>query len=242
MFQLPPKGVITDRHRSHTPDVLQQSPNILRLKHRSALYPHSPSSQNLSVHLSPPSPIFQPTGSMSIDESTRIGPILYTHLPTMVNDYFRYCSRRSQANRSFQAKCDSNEQFRAQLQTFQEQTGGLSLTGFLTKPIQRVTRYPLLIEKILKHTSDTHADYTSIAQALECARQLNEGINKQISEHESSSRLEWLQHHLSFGSDENCSDGCLFDEQLKFQSVTRFGVQRQLLLHGVVAKVRRNHC
>jgi hypothetical protein len=156
----------------------------------------------------------------------------------MVNEYFQYCNYRSQANKSFQNKIDSNEQFRSYLKIFQEKTGGLSLNGFLTKPIQRVTRYPLLIEKILKHTSINHPDYQPIKQALDCARQLNERINKQISEQESSSRLDWLQQHLIFGSDENSSDGYLFDELLKFNSINKYNIQRQLLLHGLVTKVR----
>ncbi|CAF5055309.1 unnamed protein product, partial [Rotaria socialis] len=64
--------------------------------------------------------------------------------------------------------------------------------------IQRVTRYPLLIEKVLKHTLANHPDYQSLKQALECARQLNERINKQISDQENSLRLDWLHLHLSF--------------------------------------------
>lgn len=174
---------------------------------------------------------------MTITDSTKIGQILCSHLPTMINDYFQYCNSRSQANKSLQLKIDSNESFRSYLKTFQDKTGGLSLNGFLTKPIQRVTRYPLLIEKILKHTSTNHSDYSSMKQAVDIARQLNERINQQISEQESSSRLDWLQQHLILGSDENGTDGYLFDELLKFNSMNRFNIQRQLILHGLITKV-----
>jgi len=212
------------------------------------LHHRSPSSQALTTkpnieymndNISPQIPPLQlSSGSITINESTKIGEILCSHLPTMANDYFQYCNSRSQANKSFELKLDSNEQFRSYLKTFQDKTGGLSLSGFLTKPIQRVTRYPLLIEKILKHTLINHFDYQSIKQALICARELNERINKQISEQESSSRLDWLQQHLIFGSDENCSDGYLFDELLKFNSLNKYNIQRQLLLHGLLMKVR----
>jgi len=158
----------------------------------------------------------------------------------MANDYFHYCNSRSQANKCLPTKIDANEQFRFYLKIFQDKTNGLSLNGFLTKPIQRVTRYPLLIEKILKHTPINHSDYQSIKQALDCARQLNERINKQISEQESSSRLDWLQQHLIIGSDENPSDGYLFDELLRFNSINRYHIERQLILHGLVTKVRSN--
>jgi hypothetical protein len=183
-----------------------------------------------------PTPSFS-SGTMTITESTKIGDVLCSHLPNMANDYFQYCNSRAQANKSLQIKIDSNEQFRSYINIFQDKTGGLSLNGFLTKPIQRVTRYPLLIEKILKHTSNNHPDYQSIKQAVDCARQINEKINQQISEEESSTRLDWLQQHLIFGSDENTSDGYLFDELLKFNSVNKYNLPRQLILHGLVTKV-----
>ncbi|CAF3289384.1 unnamed protein product, partial [Rotaria sp. Silwood2] len=217
--QLPSKIVIDSRHRSFTPDV-SHSPSLRRVKHRSGLHPRSPSISNIVVkstiehtndNIIHPSPLISP-GTMTIIESTKVGEILCSHLPNMANDYFQYCNSRSQANKCFQLKIDSNEHFRSYVKLFQDKTGGLSLNGFLTKPIQRVTRYPLLIEKVLKHTLTNHADYESLKQALDCARQLNERINKQISEQESSSRLEWLQQYLILGIDENSSDGYILDE------------------------------
>lgn len=177
---------------------------------------------------------------MTITDATKVGDILCNHLPTMADDYFQYCNQHSQANKAFQMKMDSNEEFRSHLKIFQDKTGGLSLNGFLTKPIQRVTRYPLLIEKVLKHTPADHPDYQPLKEALDCARYLNERINKQISEQESSSRLDWIQQHLIFGTDDNSSDGYLLDELLKFNSLNRFNVQRKLLLHGLLTKVRQD--
>lgn len=175
---------------------------------------------------------------MTITEATTIGDILCSYIPYMADAYFQYCNCSSRANKYLQSKIELNEQFRAQLDLFQEKTNGLSLNGFLTKPIQRVTRYPLLIEKILKHTPTDHPDYQSVRKAFESARELTERINQKISEQENSVRLDWLQQHLQFGSDEHCSDGYIFDEEIKFNSKTRFHKQRRLLLHGLLIKVR----
>jgi hypothetical protein len=194
--------------------------------------------ERLDDNIVPRSSRISITSSMTIDESTQIGGILYSYLPYMADDYFQYCNCRAQADKHLQSKTELNKDFRASLKLFQNQTRGLSLNGFLTKPIQRVTRYPLLIDKILKHTSIDHPDYQSIQQAYECARQLNERINKQISEQENHSRLDWLQQHVIFGTDEYSADGYIFDELLKFDSPTKFQSQRQLLLHGSVTKVR----
>jgi hypothetical protein len=196
----------------------------------------------VSQQLSPTVVETNGSSTMTIDDTTKIGPILCAHLPTMADVYFQYCSTRAQANRWLQAKMDSSEPFRNRLTIFQQQTSGLSLSGFLTKPIQRVTRYPLLIEKVLKHTSTDHNDHRAIEQALQCARLLNERINQQISEQESSARLDWLQRHLTFGMDDNSSDGYLFDELLKFNSLTKYHTPRKLIFHGLINKVCRNSC
>ena len=67
---------------------------------------------------------------------------------------------------------DFNEQFRSYVTVFQNKTSGLSVNGVLTKPIQHVTRYPLLIEKLLKYSSTQHPDYQS-----GCNKHLNVRIN-----------------------------------------------------------------
>lgn len=180
---------------------------------------------------------FRFVSSMIVTESTRIGQILCSYLPYMADAYFQYCSCRAQADKYLQAKMALNKQFRSYLKIFQSQTGGLSLNGYLTKPIQRVTRYPLLIEKILKHTGHDHPDRQFIQQAYDCARQLNERINKQIREQENSLRLDWLQQHFSFSTDENLADDFILDETVRFNTRTKFHTRRQLLLHGCITKV-----
>ncbi|CAF3472708.1 unnamed protein product, partial [Rotaria sp. Silwood2] len=107
----------------------------------------------------------QLSSTMTINESTRIGEILCSHLPYMADTYFQYCNCHSQADKYLQSKVDLNEQSRSHLNIFQNKTGGLSL------------------------------------------------------------------------HDENSTDGYIFDELLKLNSITKFDKQRQLLLHGFLMKV-----
>ena len=44
---------------------------------------------------------------------------------------------------------------------------GLDLTSFLIMPVQRVPRYRMLIEEIVKQTPPDHPDMQSLATALE---------------------------------------------------------------------------
>ncbi|CAF5076957.1 unnamed protein product, partial [Rotaria sp. Silwood1] len=66
-----------------------------------------------------------------------------------------------------------------------------------------------------KHTILNHPGYRYIQQAYECARQLNERINKQICEQENNLRLDWLQQHVILNTDENSTDRYVFDELIK---------------------------
>lgn len=180
------------------------------------------------------------TSTMSIDESTRIGEILCSYLPYMADAYFQYCNCRPQANKQLQIKIDSNKKFRNYVTLFQNQAGGLSLNGFLTKPVQRVTRYPLLIGQILKNTPIDHPDYQFVQQAQQNAVQLAERINTQMSEQQNRFQLDWLQHHVIFGTDEHAADGYVLDELLKFNAPTKLHRQRQLIINGSIIKVRES--
>jgi len=62
----------------------------------------------------------------------------------MTDAYFQYCNSLSKANKYLQCKSDLNKRFLTSLEFFQDKTDGLSLNGFLTKPIQRVTHYPFI--------------------------------------------------------------------------------------------------
>lgn len=103
---------------------------------------------------------------------------------------------------------------------------GMPLSSFLLKPMQRITRYPLLIKnasgkyslcrlvtntllppsfppdlhrvhlQILEHTPDCHADRSPLREALQRAEELCSQVNEGVREKENSDRLEWTQGHV----------------------------------------------
>jgi hypothetical protein len=81
---------------------------------------------------------------MTKNESTRIGKILFPYLQYMADAYFQYRNSRSKANKYLRSESDSIKRIRVILKIFQDETDSLSLNGFLTKPIQRVRRYPFI--------------------------------------------------------------------------------------------------
>ena len=59
---------------------------------------------------------------------------------------------------------------------------GRSLSSLLIMPVQRVPRYNLLLNELLKNTDEDHEDYTLIKEALDgckvVANELNEDIRR----------------------------------------------------------------
>lgn len=68
-----------------------------------------------------------------------------------MSPYIRFCSRQLSAAALIQQKHENEPEFRALLKRCQTnpKAGGMPLTSFLLKPMQRITKYPLLIKKVI---------------------------------------------------------------------------------------------
>ena len=100
----------------------------------------------------------------------------------------RLLKQRDEADAKFrefskQLKCDAR-------------AGGLDLSAFLLKPMQRVCRYHLLFKTLLSYTPQEHADYTNVLNAWTRAEELAGSVNKSVAEREDLEHLEWLQTHV----------------------------------------------
>ena len=77
-----------------------------------------------------------------------IGDILHTQIPLLV-PHIRWCSCQLTACTLLQSK-SSDPQFKEFEQKCAEdpRAAGLPLSSFLLKPMQRITKYPLLIQRV----------------------------------------------------------------------------------------------
>jgi len=73
-----------------------------------------------------------------------------------------------------------------------EHKGKLGLDQLLIKPVQKIPRYELLIQRLLKHTDPTHPDYELLQAAQKEVHELVVKIN--CTERES---LEWEQQQTT---------------------------------------------
>ena len=66
--------------------------------------------------------------------------------------------------------------------------GGLDIHSYRLKPLQRITRYPLLLRAVLEHTPADHEDHGATSASLAAYRQVVDSVNEQVRS------AEWTQH------------------------------------------------
>uniref|UniRef100_A0A8B9HJE2 Intersectin 2a n=1 Tax=Astyanax mexicanus TaxID=7994 RepID=A0A8B9HJE2_ASTMX len=159
-----------------------------------------------------------------------IGDILSSELAHM-QAYIRFCSCQLNAAALLQQKTDASPDFKLFLKKIATnyRCKGMPLSSFLLKPMQRITRYPLLIRNILENTPAGHADQANLQEALDRAEELCSQVNEGVREKENSDRLEWIQNHVQ-------CEGVI--EHLVFNSLTNCLGPRKLLHSGRVWKTK----
>ncbi|KAL8718865.1 MAG: hypothetical protein Q9225_004055 [Loekoesia sp. 1 TL-2023] len=72
----------------------------------------------------------------------------------------------------------------------------LELNGYLTKPTTRLARYPLLLENVLKYTSDDNPDIKDIPKAIAMIKEFLSRVNQESGKAENQFNLRQLQSQL----------------------------------------------
>ncbi|XP_019392851.1 PREDICTED: intersectin-2 isoform X1 [Crocodylus porosus] len=159
-----------------------------------------------------------------------IGDILPAELSHM-QAYIRFCSCQLSGATLLQQRTDEDTEFKDFLKKLASdpRCKGMPLSSFLLKPMQRITRYPLLIKNILENTPENHPDHSNLKLALERAEELCSQVNEGVREKENSDRLEWIQSHVQ------CEG---LAEQPIFNSLTNCLGPRKLLHSGKLYKAK----
>ncbi|KAI6037806.1 hypothetical protein EDC04DRAFT_2868580 [Pisolithus marmoratus] len=176
-----------------------------------------------------------------------VGDLLETHMPHM-RVYLAYCVNQANGGKVLQSLRHTNPELSTQLQCLREDPSArnLDLASYLLVPMQRLTRYPLLIRQILQYTDPPastldlssaprltlslpteHAERESIANALACAEKILGEVNETIRGRESWARLGQVSRELRIGKD-----------RLDLTLPTHHLGPRMLLKEGVLTKAR----
>uniref|UniRef100_A0A8B9Q2C2 Rho guanine nucleotide exchange factor 37 n=1 Tax=Apteryx owenii TaxID=8824 RepID=A0A8B9Q2C2_APTOW len=80
------------------------------------------------------------------------------------------------------------------LKTIVPHTGASDLSFFLVIPVQRITRYPLLLQKILENTPASASAYLALRSALSAMAEVNTNINEYKRRKEVATKYNKTEH------------------------------------------------
>lgn len=115
------------------------------------------------------------------DQQTRVGEAFGSSIVDMEKVYTEYIRTRHAANKRLEA-LQTIPSVREWLKECRDNssdiTNAWSLDALLVKPIQRITKYPLLLSQLLECTSSDHPDIASLRQVLIDVTEVNVRINE----------------------------------------------------------------
>ncbi|KAL7334415.1 hypothetical protein PS15p_200047 [Mucor circinelloides] len=149
----------------------------------------------------------------------KIGDVFLKHADSL-QCYSTYCRNQSYATKFLQKKREDDQWFEVFLKTAQTRSEcrSLDLSHFLLEPVQRITRYPLLLRQILNCTPKKHPDYALVRSALSIAQRVLEDVNEETRRFENIQKMSELSRiidmeatgRLNIAGREFIMDGALF--------------------------------
>ncbi|XP_053473640.1 rho guanine nucleotide exchange factor 12 isoform X2 [Ictalurus furcatus] len=112
-----------------------------------------------------------------------------------------FCSNQPFALELIKSRQKKDQRFAAFVQEAESnrQCRRLQLKDMIPVEMQRLTKYPLLLENIAKYTDDTE-EKSKVKRACECCRQILNHVNQEVKEAENKQRLEDYQRRLDLSS------------------------------------------
>ncbi|KAG0251026.1 Intersectin 1 (SH3 domain protein) [Mortierella polycephala] len=160
-----------------------------------------------------------------------VGDVINSHIVERAGCFMRYCANHREASTLLTRRITESKALVDFLNNTKSKPScrGLDIFSFLLQPLQRITRYPLLIKKILKSTDEDHIDYLLLSEALVSAETFLDRINESIRSGETKQKLEEIQRKMPLGD---------MAEGLVLTSETKHLGQRQILLEGNLRKAK----
>ncbi|CAK5279140.1 unnamed protein product [Mycena citricolor] len=160
----------------------------------------------------------------------RIGDILSGHICDSNMDmvYMEYCVNQSTAAKVLQSLRAQNPEVEKVLSGLKAElaTRNLDLEHYLLTPMQRITRYPLLIKQIL-HFTEAGDEHRAVHQSLNAAERILRRINESIRQLEGRETLARVSQTLWIGQG-----------RLDLTAPTRHMGARQLIKEGPLVKCK----
>ncbi|KAF9585512.1 Intersectin 1 (SH3 domain protein) [Lunasporangiospora selenospora] len=130
---------------------------------------------------------------------TAVGDVINEHIVERSGCFLRYCASQKEASVLLSRRMKESRLLAEFLEDAKKSPAcrGLDLSSFLLQPFQRITRYPLLISKILQYTETDHIDHLLLSEAHVSAEQCLGKINETLRTSETREQLEDVQRKMS---------------------------------------------
>lgn len=128
------------------------------------------------------------------DEQRCLGDVFLTYAP-FFKLYSTYCNNHESSSGEL-ARLSSHKAWTS----FHDQAtaaAGMALQSYLIMPIQRIPRYKLLLQELLKNTHKGHPDYVQLDAACALVGKVATHINDDMKQQENTSKLLALQNLFS---------------------------------------------
>ncbi|KAM7413850.1 hypothetical protein PAMA_018915 [Pampus argenteus] len=105
--------------------------------------------------------------------------------------YGKFCSRHNEAVNLYKDLHAKDKRFQAFIKRIMSSSivRRLSIPECILLITQRITKYPVLIQRILQHTKDTDEDHSCVSEALRCVKELITAVDSKVNEQEKKRRL-----------------------------------------------------
>eukprot|EP01133_Synstelium_polycarpum_P019003 gene19003-22747_t len=134
---------------------------------------------------------------MKSNNSSLVLGDLFISITDFLKSYSVYINNYSKGLATLE-KVRKNSNIEALFQSFQENPlcGNLDLTSLLIQPVQRIPRYILLLDQMIKYTNKNSADLASLTKALDKMKVLASEMNENRREAELLNRMYEIHNNL----------------------------------------------
>eukprot|EP01100_Stratorugosa_tubuloviscum_P000923 TRINITY_DN1201_c5_g1_i1.p1 TRINITY_DN1201_c5_g1~~TRINITY_DN1201_c5_g1_i1.p1 ORF type:complete len:1127 (-),score=499.92 TRINITY_DN1201_c5_g1_i1:73-3453(-) len=130
------------------------------------------------------------------EEELTIGSVFLKNCAFM-KIYANYCISYPKAVQLIE-QLNSNKKFTAAVESARVASNSpLQLRDFLIMPVQRIPRYVMLMQEIVKNTHETHIDYDDAQAALSKVKEIAEYLNDKKREAENKEKLQELEKKIT---------------------------------------------
>ncbi|XP_068586980.1 A-kinase anchor protein 13-like isoform X1 [Cebidichthys violaceus] len=174
-------------------------------------------------------------GSFIID---RIGDILVSQFSgcngeSMKRVYGRFCSRHNEAVSFYKDLLTKDKRFKAFIKKKMSSSivRRLGIPECILLVTQRITKYPVLIQRMLQHTKEGDKDHEDLTDAVRLVKEVIAAVDSKVNEHEKRRRLKDFHGRMDSKSIMMTKSGQIF---------AREDLLRRRLIHDGVLQLKNS--